>query len=154
MDGGESRWTPRDGVTWHFVRRTPRASSVFALPTVRNRQVIVSSPIVGSSFPEYHEPERRDSVGRVRSAEFDPLRLEQRAPQVFGPCLEWSIIVVNYDAESQVGKVWVLWEAEDQFFSARKANSNARTVDFTTATANVEIIQDRRASRRGRAAQN
>ena len=51
MDPGESRWTPTDRIIPDFVRRTPRGSTAFALPTVRNRQVIGSSPIAGSSFP-------------------------------------------------------------------------------------------------------
>jgi hypothetical protein len=56
-----------------------------------------------------------------------------------------NYIVVNYDAESQVGKVWVLWEAEDRFFSVRKPNSNARTINVSSAAANIEIVHDRRA---------
>lgn len=59
-----------------------------------------------------------------------------------------SYIVVNYDSESQVNRVWVLWDAEDRFFTARKTNSNARTVDFKVAAPNVEVLDDPRGSRR------
>lgn len=59
-----------------------------------------------------------------------------------------NYIVVNYDSESQVGRVWVLWEAEDRFFSSRRPNSNARTIDFHAAGANVETVVDRRARSR------
>jgi hypothetical protein len=51
-----------------------------------------------------------------------------------------NYIVVNYDAQSHVTGIWVLWEAQDQFFSERRANSNARTIDVDAAGAHVEII--------------
>jgi len=38
-----------------------------------------------------------------------------------------NYIVVNYRANTQVVRVWVLWQAQDSFFSAKKANSNARS---------------------------
>ncbi len=49
-------------------------------------------------------------------------------------------IVVNYKPDTTVGKIWILWNAEDRFFSARRANSNARTIDATAASNSVEII--------------
>jgi hypothetical protein len=51
-----------------------------------------------------------------------------------------NYIVVNYRANSTVTKIWVLWEAQDRFFSPRMKNSNARTVDRDAAAANIEII--------------
>jgi hypothetical protein len=42
-----------------------------------------------------------------------------------------NYIVVNYGANSQVTKIWILWDATDACFSARRPNSNARTVDPT-----------------------
>jgi len=51
-----------------------------------------------------------------------------------------NYIVVNYDNAQQVLRVWVLWEAEDRFFSARKGNSNARTISAAVAAPNVEIV--------------
>jgi len=52
MDVGESHWTPLDRIIREFVRARPLTSAAFALPTVRNRQVIGSSPIAGSKFPD------------------------------------------------------------------------------------------------------
>jgi len=40
-----------------------------------------------------------------------------------------NYIVINYKDNSRIKKIWVLWEAKDEFFSARRRNSNARTVD-------------------------
>lgn len=51
-----------------------------------------------------------------------------------------NYIVVNYKDNSRVKKIWVLWEAKDEFFSLRRRNSNARTVNQSTATPHVEII--------------
>jgi hypothetical protein len=47
---------------------------------------------------------------------------------------------VNYKANSQVTKIWVLWKAEDRFFSPRLKNSNARSLNREAATPNVEVI--------------
>lgn len=51
-----------------------------------------------------------------------------------------NYIVVNYDGESHVTGIWVLWEAHDKFFSERRANSNARTIDIAAAGDHVEVI--------------
>jgi hypothetical protein len=51
-----------------------------------------------------------------------------------------SYIVVNYDAESNATKVWVLWDAEDGFFTARRANSNARSIALSAAAGNIEVL--------------
>ena len=51
-----------------------------------------------------------------------------------------NYIVVNYKANSLVKSVWVLWEAQDGFFSPRLKNSNARTLNRTAAGANIEVI--------------
>jgi hypothetical protein len=51
-----------------------------------------------------------------------------------------SYIVVNYKANSLVKSIWVLWNAEDRFFSPRLANSNARSLNRETAVDNIEII--------------
>jgi len=55
-----------------------------------------------------------------------------------------NYIVVNYKANSQVVRIWVLWEAQDQFFSRRLTNSNARTLNREVAKPNVEIIYEPR----------
>ena len=51
-----------------------------------------------------------------------------------------NYIVVNYRANSQVVRVWILWEAHDSFFSPRLKNSNARTLSRDAAGANIEVI--------------
>jgi len=59
-----------------------------------------------------------------------------------------NYIVVNYDDQQQAVKVWVLWEAEDRFFSARKDNSNARTISAAAAISNVEVVHERKSKTR------
>jgi hypothetical protein len=51
-----------------------------------------------------------------------------------------NYIVVNYKANSQVVKIWVLWEAKDEFFSPRLKNSNARTINREVAKPSIEVI--------------
>jgi hypothetical protein len=51
-----------------------------------------------------------------------------------------SYIVVNYKDNSRVRKIWILWEARDEFFSKRRKNSNARTVDLTKARSHMQNI--------------
>jgi hypothetical protein len=55
-----------------------------------------------------------------------------------------NYIVVNYKANSIVRSIWILWEAQDRFFSPRLKNSNARTVDRAAAAPNIEVIFDAR----------
>jgi hypothetical protein len=58
-----------------------------------------------------------------------------------------NYIVVNYKANSFVTRIWVLWNAEDAFFSARKRNANARGLNMDLARANVEVIYSAAAPR-------
>lgn len=51
-----------------------------------------------------------------------------------------NYIVVNYKANSVVKSIWVLWDAEDRFFSARRQNSNARSLSRAAADPNIEVI--------------
>jgi hypothetical protein len=51
-----------------------------------------------------------------------------------------NYIVVNDRANSQVVRVWILWEAHDSFFSPRLKNSNARTLNREAAGTNIEVI--------------
>jgi hypothetical protein len=51
-----------------------------------------------------------------------------------------NYIVVNYQNNSRVKKIWVLWEAENGFFSPKRQNSNARTVDMRVAASHVQVI--------------
>ncbi len=51
-----------------------------------------------------------------------------------------NYIVVNYKANTQVVRIWILWQAQDAFFSQRKANSNARSALLTAASAYIEEL--------------
>lgn len=59
-----------------------------------------------------------------------------------------SYIVVNYKANSQVIRIWILWEAQDRFFSPRLKNSNARTVNREASRNNIEVIFEAPQARR------
>jgi hypothetical protein len=51
-----------------------------------------------------------------------------------------NYIVVNYKANSIVKAIWILWNAEDRFFSPRLKNSNARSLNRAVAGENIEVI--------------
>jgi hypothetical protein len=51
-----------------------------------------------------------------------------------------NYIVVNYKANSIVKSIWILWEAQDRFFSPRLKNSNAQSLNRETAAGNIEVI--------------
>ena len=51
-----------------------------------------------------------------------------------------NYIVVNYKVNSLVKSIWVLWNAEDRFFSPRKRNANARAMRREDAAGNIEVI--------------
>lgn len=53
-----------------------------------------------------------------------------------------NYIVVNYKANSLVKRIWILWGAQDRFFSPRLKNSNARTLSRDAAAANMEVIYE------------
>ena len=53
-----------------------------------------------------------------------------------------NYIVVNYSNYSTLRRVWVLWQAEDRFFTPRKPNLNLRTIIADVAAPNVEVIFD------------
>jgi hypothetical protein len=65
-----------------------------------------------------------------------------------------NYIVVNYLANSVVTRIWVLWDARDGFFSERKPNTNARTINMAEAGKHVEIIDEREKARKKGAAQS
>ncbi len=52
-----------------------------------------------------------------------------------------NYIVVNYKANTQVVRVWVLWDAQDHFFSSRHANSNARALLKSVAASRIDVLQ-------------
>ena len=51
-----------------------------------------------------------------------------------------NYIVVNYKDNSRVKKIWVLWEARDDFFSQKRKNSNARAVNLKKAASRIQVI--------------
>ena len=51
-----------------------------------------------------------------------------------------NYIVVNYKANSIVKSIWILWTAQDKFFSPRLKNSNARSLNRDAAAASIEVI--------------
>ncbi len=53
-----------------------------------------------------------------------------------------NYIVVNYKANSVVKSIWILWEAQDRFFSPRLRNSNARAINRTAAHEHIEVIYE------------
>jgi hypothetical protein len=58
-----------------------------------------------------------------------------------------NYIVVNYTNYSSLRRVWVLWEAEDRFFTPRKPNLNLRTILPEIAASNIEVIFDTKESK-------
>jgi hypothetical protein len=46
----------------------------------------------------------------------------------------------NYKANSNVVRIWILWAAQDRFFSPRLKNSNARSLNRDAAAENIEVI--------------
>ncbi len=62
-----------------------------------------------------------------------------QSKRVDGECY----IVVNYSAESQVTAVWVLWRAQESFFSRRLERSNARGLVRNQALESIEILYKR-----------
>lgn len=60
-----------------------------------------------------------------------------------------NYIVVNYKANSLVKAIWVLWNAEDRFFSPSLKNSNARSLSRETAAGNIEVIFEPKSVERG-----
>ena len=51
-----------------------------------------------------------------------------------------NYIVVNYRATSHVASIWVLSEARDEFFSPRRPNTNARSLNRAAAHGNIEVL--------------
>lgn len=51
-----------------------------------------------------------------------------------------NYIVINYRSPSRVRTVWVLWRADDAFFSERKSNTNARALRRQVAEASIQVI--------------
>jgi hypothetical protein len=60
-----------------------------------------------------------------------------------------NYIVVNYKANSIVKSIWILWSAEDRFFSPRLKNSNARGLNRDVASGNIEVIFAPKSAARG-----
>jgi hypothetical protein len=57
-----------------------------------------------------------------------------------------NYIVVNYRANTDVVRIFVLWEAQDGFFSPKIGNSNARRLNGEAAKDNIEVIYELKAT--------
>jgi hypothetical protein len=53
-----------------------------------------------------------------------------------------NYVVVNYSNLSTLRRVWILWAAEDRFFTPRKEHLQLRTVLPEVASANIEVVFD------------
>jgi hypothetical protein len=53
-----------------------------------------------------------------------------------------NYIVVNYTANSQVRRIFVLWGATDVCFSPRRSNTNARSLIRAVAEPKIEILYE------------
>lgn len=51
-----------------------------------------------------------------------------------------NYIVVNYKGNSSVKKIWILWEARNEFFSPKRVNSNARAVNMEQAASHIQVV--------------
>ena len=51
-----------------------------------------------------------------------------------------NYIVVNYHRETEIRRIFVLWEARDEFFSERKRNANIRHLLTEKARSHMQII--------------
>jgi len=51
-----------------------------------------------------------------------------------------NYVVVNYNPDTTVRRIFVLWQAEDHFFSERKRNANIRHLIGALALPHIEII--------------
>lgn len=54
-----------------------------------------------------------------------------------------NYIVVNYNKDVVITHIWVLWLAQDDWFSPRQRRSNGRTLNRTVAAANIEMLYER-----------
>ncbi len=59
-----------------------------------------------------------------------------------------TYIVVNYTADIQVTKIWILWRAADPMFSQRKPNTNARALLLGIADSSIENLFSTPANKR------
>jgi hypothetical protein len=80
---------------------------------------------------------RHDQRWEVKICKGNRLTINQNA-RIEGE----NYIVVNYTAFSTLRRVWILWEARDEFFTPRKANLNLRTIVPALADANSETIYE------------
>lgn len=60
-----------------------------------------------------------------------------------------NYIVVNYRANSQVTRIFVLWAATDACFSERRSNTNARSLIMAIAAQKIEILYEAPSAARG-----
>jgi hypothetical protein len=51
-----------------------------------------------------------------------------------------NYIVANYSNDTEIKAIWVLWQAQDDFFSERKRNANIRHLRKTEASSHIQIL--------------
>lgn len=51
-----------------------------------------------------------------------------------------NYIVVNYHKDTEIKSIWILWEAQDGFFSERKRNANIRYLLKDKSRSNIQIL--------------
>ncbi|MCW7490984.1 hypothetical protein [Leptospira meyeri] len=51
-----------------------------------------------------------------------------------------NYIVVNYHKDTEIKSIWILWEAQDSFFSERKRNANIRYLVKEKSRTNIQIL--------------
>jgi hypothetical protein len=58
-----------------------------------------------------------------------------------------NYIVVNYKAQSDVFRIWVLWDAQDHFFTPKRLHSNARALIAPLAKPRIDVLYEAAAMR-------
>jgi len=58
-----------------------------------------------------------------------------------------NYIVVNYKGQADVFRVWVLWDAQDHFFTPKRVHSNARALIAPLAKPRIDVLYETAAMR-------
>lgn len=53
-----------------------------------------------------------------------------------------NYVVVNYRANTDVFRIWVLWDAQDHFFSPKRPSTSARALITSIARQRVEVLYE------------
>lgn len=58
-----------------------------------------------------------------------------------------NYIVVNYKGQADVFRIWVLWDAQDHFFTPKRLHSNARALIAPLAKPRIDVLYEAAAMR-------